>query len=123
MILLDSDIVIEVTRAHDQTLLAKWTQLAATDEAVGYSPVTAAELWAGARPREHQSLTAFFGALLCLPADNETGRIAGNYMRLYRASHNLELADALIAAAAFQNTASLWTRNRKHYPMKDILFY
>jgi predicted nucleic acid-binding protein len=123
MILLDSDIVIEVTRAHDQTLLARWTQLAATDEAIAYSPVTAAELWVGACPREHPSLTAFFDALLCLPADNETGRIAGNYIRLYRASHSLELADALIAAAALQNGALLWTRNRKHYPMKDISFY
>jgi hypothetical protein len=123
MILLDSDIVIEVTRARDEALLARWRQLVTTDEAIAYSPITGAELWTGARPREHALLKAFFNALLCLPADDETGRIAGDYMRLYRASHGLELADAFIAAAARQNGASLWTRNRRHYPMKDISFY
>jgi predicted nucleic acid-binding protein len=29
----------------------------------------------------------------------------------------------LIAAAAVLNRASLWTRNRKHYPMKALTFY
>jgi predicted nucleic acid-binding protein len=33
------------------------------------------------------------------------------------------LGDALIAAAASIHGLDLWTRNRKHYPMKDITFY
>ena len=35
----------------------------------------------------------------------------------------METADALIAAGAVANSAELWTRNRKHYPMKEITFF
>ena len=41
----------------------------------------------------------------------------------YRKSHGLQITDALIAAAAVLNHAELWTRNRKHYPMKELSFY
>jgi predicted nucleic acid-binding protein len=44
-------------------------------------------------------------------------------LRQYRKSHGVEIADALIAAAAVANRAELWTRNRKHYPMKDVSFF
>jgi predicted nucleic acid-binding protein len=33
------------------------------------------------------------------------------------------VADALIAAGAVGNGAQLWTRNRKHYPMKEVAFF
>jgi len=38
-------------------------------------------------------------------------------------SHAVELGDALIAAAAVASRAELWTRNRKHYPMKEAVFF
>ncbi len=81
------------------------------------------ELWHGARPREHQALGDLFRAFMCAPIDAETGRQAGEYLRAYHKSHGVELGDALIAAAAAQNHAILWTRNRKHYPMRDLKFY
>ena len=122
-VLVDSDILIEVSRGKNPEILSKWTQLSQSEDAILYSPVTAAELWAGARPREHEALTNLFRALLCAPIDGETGRQAGDYLRQYRGSHSLELGDALIAAAALLNHAELWTRNRKHYPMKELSFY
>ena len=48
---------------------------------------------------------------------------AGDYLRQYRRSHGLEVADAVIAASAVANKAELWTRNRKHYPMKEVSFF
>ena len=121
--LVDSDLLIEVSRERDQDILAKWEELAGSEHRVLYSTVTAAELWAGARPREHKPLTNLFRALLCVPIDGETGRRAGDYFRDYRKSHSVELSDALIAATAVLNNAELWTRNRKHYPMRDVSFY
>jgi predicted nucleic acid-binding protein len=53
----------------------------------------------------------------------ETGRQAGDYLKRYRKSHAVELGDALIAAGAVLNNAALWTRNRKHYPMKELAFF
>jgi hypothetical protein len=122
-VLVDSDILIEVSRAQDEDILSRWMELAGSDNLILYSPVTVAELWAGARPREYEALTNLFRVLVCAPIDNETGRQAGEYLRQYRKSHPVELGDALIASAAMLNRAELWTRNRKHYPMKELSFY
>jgi predicted nucleic acid-binding protein len=122
-ILVDSDILIEVCRGRDASIVARWLQLSRSETAVLYSPVTAAELWAGALPSEHNLLRTLFDALACVPVDHETGQHAGDYLRRYRKSHSVGLGDALIAATAIRNQALLWTRNRKHYPMKDLSFY
>jgi predicted nucleic acid-binding protein len=122
-VLVDSDILIEVSRGKDGDILSRWTELSQSDSLILYSPVSVAELWAGARRREYEMLTRLFRALVCAPIDNETGRRAGDYLRQYRKSHGLELGDALVASAASLNAAELWTRNRKHYPMKELSFY
>jgi predicted nucleic acid-binding protein len=122
-VLVDSDILIEVSRGRDLGILSRWTELSQSDSPILYSPVSVAELWAGARAPEHEALARLFRALLCAPIDSETGRQAGDYLRQYRKSHGLELGDALVAAAALLNDAELWTRNRKHYPMKEVSFY
>ena len=103
--------------------MAKWADLSSSDALILFSPVNEAELWAGARPNEYDTLGALFGALVCAPADATVDRRAGDYLRLYRKSHSLELGDALIAATAIVNGAMLWTRNRKHYPMKELSFF
>ena len=122
-ILVDSDILIEVARGRDVEILARWEDLAGSDDVLLCSPVSVAELWQGARPREHETLTNLFRALTCVPVDAQTGLRAGEYLRQYRKSHGVELGDALIGSAAALNGAALWTRNRKHYPMKDVSFY
>lgn len=122
-VLVDSDVLIEISRGRDEAILARWLQLAQSENTILYSPVTAAELWAGARPNEYDALTNLFRSLTCAPADGETGRMAGDFLRQYRKSHNVELADALIASAALLNHARLWTRNRKHYPMSALSFF
>lgn len=122
-ILVDSDILIEVSRGRDKKILSAWIELSQSATEILYSPVTAAELWTGALPQEHDLLARLFRLLTCAPADAETGRLAGEFLQRYRKSHHLELGDALIASTAIQNQAALWTRNRKHYPMKEIIFH
>ncbi len=122
-VLVDSDILIEVCRGRDKNISSRWLELSRSGIAVLYSPVTTAELWAGALPQEHNLLRRLFQALVCVHTDGETGRQAGDYLRRYRKSHGIGLGDALIAASSVQNRAALWTRNRKHYPMEDLTFY
>ena len=122
-VLVDSDVLIEVSRGRDTELLSRWMELGASDALIVFSPVSAAELWAGARPAEHAFLEALFEALVCVPADAEVGRRAGEYLLRYRKSHSVELGDALIASSAVASGARLWTRNRKHYPMPELEFY
>jgi hypothetical protein len=122
-VLVDSDILIEVSRGRNEEIVSTWIRLSNSDAAVLYSPVSVAELWAGARPAEYDALNNLFGALTCAPIDEEAGRRAGGYLSKYRRSHGVELADALIAANAVANQAELWTRNRKHYPMQEVSFF
>jgi predicted nucleic acid-binding protein len=122
-VLVDSDILIEVSRGRDAAIVSKWPDLMESGAAVLYSPVSVAELWAGARSQEHQALNDLFRALVSTPIEAETGRQAGIYLKQYRKSHAVEVADALIAASAVGHRAELWTRNRKHYPMKDVTFF
>jgi predicted nucleic acid-binding protein len=122
-VLVDSDILIEVSRGKNVDIVSRWTDLSNSDARVLYSPVSAAELWAGAWPNEHNALNNLFGALTGIPIDEEMGRQAGLYLKKYSQSHEVEIADALIAASAVANGADLWTRNRKHYPMKEVSFF
>jgi predicted nucleic acid-binding protein len=122
-VLVDSDILIEVTRGKDKEVLARWVDLSDSDADIAYSPVSLAELWAGALPNEHAALTSLFMALTCVPIDQEIGRRAGDYLKRYKRSHGVDLGDALIAASTVVNGAMLWTRNRKHYPMKEFQFF
>ena len=122
-VLVDSDILIEVSRGRNQEIVARWMDVSNSETAVLYSPLSVAELWAGARPKEHDALRNLFLALTCAPIDEETGRVAGRYLHQYRRSHAVEAADALIAASAVLNGAELWTGNRKHYPMREIVFF
>ena len=122
-VLIDSDILIEVLRGRDAAILARWTELGGSGDFILCSPVSLAELWHGARPREFQAVRDLFGALICVAIDSGVGRQAGEYLRAYHKSHTVELGDALIAATAKQQKAILWTRNRKHYPMPGLEFY
>ncbi|HTS49320.1 MAG TPA: type II toxin-antitoxin system VapC family toxin [Bryobacteraceae bacterium] len=122
-VLTDSDILIEVSRGRDKTMVSQWLELGQSDALILYSAVSAAELRAGARPPEYTALDALFDSLLCVPIDAALGRRAGEYLRRYRRSHAVELGDALIAASAVEREARLWTRNRKHYPMPELAFY
>lgn len=122
-VLLDTDVVIEILRGRDRRIGAQWASLVGSGTRLFYSPVVAAETWAGARPQEHLLVRSFFDSLTCLPADEDTGKLAGDLLRAYARNHSLEVPDALIAAGAIQHQAALWTRNRKHYPMPQLTFY
>lgn len=87
------------------------------------SPITFAEVGAGARTSEMPTIAQFFALLTCVVIDQEIGELAGEYLRRYSKSHNLKIADALIAASTVKNQAVLWTRNHKHYPMSGLSFY
>lgn len=121
-ILLDSDVVIEILRGRAKTS----GELLAT-EAQGIPTYCCAVAWAevvaGLRPGEETITEAFFHARGEVVIDAETGRRAGGYLSRYARSHGVEIADALVAAAASTTGLHLWTLNRKHYPMDDLRLF
>ncbi len=121
-VLLDSDVVIEILRGRPTVaagLLATETEGIPTY----CCAITWAEVGAGLRPGEETATESFFQARGEVVIDAATGRHAGAYLSRYAKSHHVEVADALIAAAASTAGLSLWTLNRKHYPMEDLRLY
>jgi hypothetical protein len=87
------------------------------------TPIAWAEVYAGVRPGEEPLTDAFFAAREVIDLDEAAGKRAGSYLARYNRSHGVEIADALVAAAATTSGLHLWTLNRKHYPMPDVQFY
>jgi len=84
------------------------------------SLITKVELLSGARQGEEQILQDLLDAFNRIGLDDSIAEAAGHYMRLYRKSHGINTADAIIAASALVRGAALYTLNDKHFPMNDI---
>jgi len=73
---------------------------------------------------EEEITKKFLNSFNLIPIDAQIGQLAGRFINLYRKSHSVEIADAIIAAASIVNNFKLWTLNKKHYPMvKEDGFY
>ncbi len=119
MKLIDTDIAIDHFHGH-RAALDYFAETLAAGEILAISVITLTELESGVRPGEEERTESLFRLFNVLELDSAIGRKAGVYLRTFRRSHNLELADALIAATAALQGAELITRNQKHYPMNDI---
>jgi hypothetical protein len=84
----------DFSRGRNADVIAGWIESSSSDADILYSPVSVAELWAGARPSEYDALENLFSSLACAPINSEAGRHAGNYLRQFRRSHAVEIADA-----------------------------
>ncbi len=84
------------------------------------SLITKVELISGARPGEEEILQEFLDAFDRIGLDDTIAEEAGRYMSLYRKSHGINIADAIIAASVLARGAVLYTLNDRHFPMNDI---
>ena len=121
-ILLDSDVIIECLRGNS-IIVNRFKEWSLTRSVIiSYTPISTAEIYAGVRNKERSRVKYFFDNLNLIPIDDGIGRKAGNYLKQFSKSHSVEIADAMIAAAAFVKQSKLFTHNKKHYPMTDIEF-
>jgi predicted nucleic acid-binding protein len=121
-ILLDSDVIIEWLRGS-QPVAGSLLKLLEGGHNLLWTPVSVAEVFAGARKGESARIETLFLILETLPISMHIGKKAGYYLQKYSRSHSVELGDALIAASACEARLPLWTLNRKHYPMREIRLF
>lgn len=122
-LVLDTDIVIHLLKKQPQTV-ARFIELLEEKTVFLLSPIVVAEIYAGAFQREHKEIEALFSLCKRIGIDAATGQQAGHYAHRYRKSHQgISLEDYLLAASARQSRCPLWTNNRKHYPMDDIVLF
>lgn len=112
--LLDSDILIEYLRGREQAV--KFIE--DLDGEMLVSAMTVAELFAGVRNDiEIQAVGQFLSPLIAIPVDYAIARQGGIYRHHYRQSHGVGMSDAIIAATADLNQATLVSFNKRHFPM------
>jgi predicted nucleic acid-binding protein len=117
--LLDTDIIIEWLRRNERIVL--WLEARdAGGDFLACTPVSVAEIYAGLRPREEFSVGELLQVLHCVEITERVGHKAGHYRYAFGPSHGVEIADALIAAAAHVYGLTLCSRNLRHYPMRDL---
>jgi predicted nucleic acid-binding protein len=119
-ILLDTDVVINILKKKEETL----QQLSTLNECELYiSPIVIAEVYAGARAKEITQIETLFSYFESVSIDDEIGVETGNYANEFQKAFNgISLEDFMFAATAKHYNLTLWTYNKKHYPMRDIAF-
>lgn len=113
-LMLDTDVMVDFLRGHPRAIaLVK-----------GYSgtiilpSIVIAELYAGVQgDQELAAMDDFVALCRVVPITRELARAGGIHKRDYTKSHNIGLADAIVAATAQSEKADLKTLNVKHYPM------
>ncbi len=117
--LFDTNILIDYLKGKPEatSLLEQCLQ---EGQVLTCSLITKVELLSGARPGEEQILRDFLDAFERIGLDDNIADGAGRYMSLYRKSHGINTADAIIAASALARGAVLYTLNDRHFPMDDI---
>ena len=119
MIVFDTDVLIWILRGKREIIQKAEKLINETNGYIYITPIQIAEIYAGARKNELKHIEKFLNSFRKVAIDEEIGKISGEFMNTYRKSHNVELADSLIAACCKVYGFKLWTLNKKHYPMMD----
>ena len=91
----------------------------------------ATELWTGAlqraeivffmRPDEEAGTLSFLSRFKTESVTREIVDAASTFYRLWHPSHGIDINDAILAATAAATGGKIYTQNRKHYPMPDVV--
>ena len=112
--IVDTNILIDYLRDKEEAIRF----LEASTYSFSISVVSITELYAGLRgSRELHEVRNFLSSFQTHIVDDETARIAGEYLNQYSKSHRVGIADALIAATATLSGEQLSTLNIKDFPM------
>ena len=89
------------------------------------------ELWTGAmqraeiiffmRPGEEEATELFLSLFQTAPIDQAIIDTAGGLYRKWHPSQGIDIHDAILASTAMHSFGKIFTLNKKHYPMPDIL--
>ncbi len=114
MIIVDTDILIDVSRANADAI-AYLENLENTDE-VAISAITEMELLVGCQnKRELQATENFINRFSVLPLDERISKATVDLIKKYYLSHGLLMADGIIAATALTYQLPLVSKNQRDY--------
>lgn len=117
MVVIDTDIIIWILRGNKDIEELFKKVVIETEGYIFITPIQIAEIYAGIRQKERLDAENFIESLSVIDINKNIGRLAGDFINRYGRTHNVTMADAMIAASAKINVFKLWTLNKRHYPM------
>lgn len=115
MILLDSDVLIDLLREHPQTI-AWFERRCAHEEQIAISVITKLEILSGSRgARERRTITDWLKRFECLHCTDEVSRKAETLCAQYHPRQGLGILDALIAGTAICTHTVFYSGNLRHF--------
>lgn len=119
-VIIDTDIAIDYLRGNQD---AKGLMFSLWDNNKAYlSILSVYELYAGMKDDEKEDTENFINACNIEPVTIEITKKAGELYRKYRGKGvTLTSLDCLINATAIVRKHKIATKNREHYPNKEIL--
>ena len=114
-ILVDTDILVDYLRGVPMAV----QYLEQPDIEFKLSVINVAELYAGVRDRERETVKHLVECFEIVPLDRSIAVRGGLLRRDFGKSHGVGLADAIIAATAEKLGCQFATLNMKHYPMLE----
>ena len=73
------------------------------------------------RSNEEKMTALFLSQFRTVSVDQEIIDTAGKLFRKYNPSHGIDSNDAILAATTYKTGGMIYTLNKKHYPMKDLI--
>jgi predicted nucleic acid-binding protein len=121
MIIVDSDVLIDALAGRKPSVDQVSRGLEAGSLAT--TAISVFELLSGARtPGDLDRIETLLGALAVIPFDAAAGRAAAGMRRdLEARGESIGMADCQIAAICVSRSATLLTRNRRHFERIDSL--
>lgn len=114
---MDSTVVIDLLRGFMPA--GGWIEQ--QQEVLAASEVTRAEVLRALRSPERYATRRVLEGYRWFPVDADVASRAGELGRRYRTSHNLDIADLLVAATADVQHLRLVTSDVRHFPMVEAL--
>ncbi len=112
MILLDSDVAIDILRKHRSAL--GW--IGSIQDSVCLPGIVALELYQGCRNKaEVKALDSEIAPFVILWPSEQASETVLNAFAMAHLNHSLGILDALIAATALTHNLPLHTFNQKHF--------
>ncbi len=117
--IVDTNILIDYLRDKDEAI----EFIDASNNLFAVSVISITELFAGIRnEREITDIQDLLGTMEILSLDEEIAERAGHILKKYSKSHNIGIADSLIAATSIIHNEPLATLNVKDFPMLENVF-
>jgi len=118
---IDSDILIWHLRGEKKALLFLNRILKSNEYELWTGAMQRAEIVFFMRPEEEIATELFLSQFRTAPVDMVTVDSAGRLYRKWHASHGIDINDALLAATALEKGGHIFTLNKKHYPMPEVI--